>query len=268
MQLDGIVAEFESLAQRRREQGRRVAAARDLLERTQVAAANGAMTEWDVMRQRDRLASQQQALDELRQDEKRLQRERHRLEANREALAIEFERTRVQLETERSRLQRDIAAQETQRMLVLQSPITGKIASVEVVPGNAVRPYELLATILPDGYVLMAEVYVRSRAVGMVRRGQVVNLVYDAFPARQFGVATGRVESVADYVLLPGDLPSTFQISEATYKVRIALDELVVHDSAQAYELRPGMLLAAEILLEERSLLEWLLAPLRRHLVS
>jgi membrane fusion protein len=268
VQLDGVVAEFESLAQRRREQGRRVAAARDLLERTQVAAANGAMTEWDVMRQRDRLASQQQALDELRQDEKRLQRERHRLEANREALAIEFERTRVQLETERSRLQRDIAAQETQRMLVLQSPITGKIASVEVVPGNAVRPYELLATILPDGYVLMAEVYVRSRAVGMVRRGQVVNLVYDAFPARQFGVATGRVESVADYVLLPGDLPSTFQISEATYKVRIALDELVVHDSAQAYELRPGMLLAAEILLEERSLLEWLLAPLRRHLVS
>ena len=267
-QLEGVVAEFDSLDQRRREQERRVAVARDLLDRTRVAAASGAMTEWDVMRQKDRLSSQQQALDELRQDEKRLQRERHRLEASREVLAIEIERTHTQLETERSRLQRDIAAQEMQRMLVLQSPITGTVASVEVVPGNPVRPYELLATILPDGYMLMAEVYVRSRAVGMVRRGQVVNLVYDAFPARQFGVATGRVESVADYVLLPGDLPATFQISEATFKVRIALDDFVVHDATQAFELRPGMLLAAEILLEERSLLEWLLAPLRRHLVS
>ena len=157
-QLEGVVAELDSLARRRREQGRRVDAARDLLDRTRVAAGNGAMTEWDVMNQRDRLATQQQALDELRQGEERLQRERHRLEASRESLAIEFERTRTQLETERSRLQRDIAAQETKRMLVLQSPIAGTVASVEIVPGNAVRPYELLATILPDGYVLMAEV--------------------------------------------------------------------------------------------------------------
>lgn len=267
-QLDGIAAELDSLAERLHEQSLRVGAAREMLERTAAATSKGALTEWDVMVQRDIVSSQQQALDQLRQDRNRLLRERAGLESKRVALAITLEQALTRLDSERRRVLRETATHDMQRMQVLQSPITGKVASVEVRPGSAVKPFELLATILPAEYSMVAEVYVPSKAIGMVRRGQPVKLMYDAFPHRQFGMATGRVASVADYVLLPDDLPPTFGIREATYKVRVTLDAAAVLDGGLSYELRPGMLLAAEIILERRTLFEWLVSPLHHRALS
>ena len=102
--------------------------------------------------------------------------------------------------------------------------------------------------------------YVSSRAIGLIEPGQRVRLRYDAFPHEQFGIAGGRVASVADYVLLPGDMPDAFPMREASYKVGIRLDTDHVTAGRDRYALKPGMLLTAEIVLESRSLVDWLLA--------
>ena len=62
---------------------------------------------------------------------------------------------------------------------------------------------------------------------------------------------------------MPADVPQTFGIREAAYKVRIAVDADYVTDRKGRYALRPGMSLGAEIVLEKRSLAQWLLAPFR-----
>jgi membrane fusion protein len=87
--------------------------------------------------------------------------------------------------------------------------------------------------------------------------------MYDAFPQQKFGAFSGRVEHVSDYVLLPADIPQTFPLREATYKVVIAIDYLAVEIGEASVPLRPGMLLAAEIVLDKRTLVDWLLEPLR-----
>jgi membrane fusion protein len=104
---------------------------------------------------------------------------------------------------------------------------------------------------------------VPSSAVGQLRPGQRVRLMLDAFPHQQFGAAVGDVESVSEFVLLPTDIPPTFGIREATYKVRIKLRDDSIGGAGERYPLRPGMLLAAEIIVEDLRLVDWLLQPLR-----
>ena len=87
-----------------------------------------------------------------------------------------------------------------------------------------------------------------------------------AFPHQQFGTARGEVAAVAGFVSLPGDMPVASGLREAAYKVRLRVADNHVEDSHGRYALRPGMALAAEIVLESRSLADWCLAPLRARL--
>jgi membrane fusion protein len=118
-------------------------------------------------------------------------------------------------------------------------------------------------TILPANAELVAEVFVPSRAAGFVKPGQRVRIAYDAFPEQKFGMFEGRIDRVSDFVLLPDEIPQTFSIREATYKVQIAIIDVPLTTSIGSSRLRPGMLLVADIVLEKRNLIDWLLEPLR-----
>jgi membrane fusion protein len=160
----------------------------------------------------------------------------------------------------RGELQRRVMRNESARLRSIESPIDGTIAALDLIPGSSIKPQQLLATIVPSQASLAADVYVSSRAIGLIEPGQRVRLRYDAFPHHQFGVAGGKVDSVADFVLLPGDIPGVLPLREASYKVGIQLDADHVMAEQNRYALKPGMLLTAEIVLESRSLIDWLLA--------
>jgi membrane fusion protein len=90
-----------------------------------------------------------------------------------------------------------------------------------------------------------------------------VRITYDAFPQQKFGTFEGRIAHVSEFVLLPGEVPQTFSLREATYKVQIVVDDSPIRTRLGAAGLRPGMLLVADIVLEKRNLVDWLLEPLR-----
>ncbi len=255
--------ERRAIARQRKEQQHRIEVSAEKLLRLKSAAEKGAATAWDVMRQEDEQASLRRSGDELQQSDIALQRDVEQLTAKAKRLPVETERSEATLRSEQSRLQQQATELESSRRIVLKSPISGKLASVEVHPGGAVTPRQLLATVLPENMTLVAEVYVPSSAIGFIRPGQRVRLMYDAFPQQQFGAFAGEVESISDFVLLPSEVPQTFFPGEATFKVRIAPLEDAVDLEAGRAVLRPGMLLGAEIILEKRTFVEWLLQPLR-----
>jgi len=245
------------------EQHARVGRAAEKLDRLRLARASGAVADVDLLRQQDELAAMRLSLGRLRQERNRLNRERQELVAAQSRLVFDLEQGLATLTTARAELRQRITLQERRRLLALQAPIDGTLATLDIVVGGRVRPEQLLATIVPEQSRLAADVYVPSRAIGLVQEGQEVRLLYDAFPNEQFGVASGRVESIAGFVSLPGDVPQTFGMREAAYRVRIVVDADYVADRQGRYALRPGMLLGAEIVLERRSLAQWLLAPFR-----
>lgn len=267
---DSIAKQLLSLEQARlalsrqmAEQQRRLAAASDKLALIESAARSGAATRWEVLQQADERVVLKQALAEVQQTEMALNREREQLTARAKALPVETQRSISGLRSQRSQLQQQITRHESEQRVVLKSPITGKLASLQVQKGSAVLPNELLATVLPENLTMVAEVYVPSSAIGFIKPGQRVRLMYDAFPVQQFGIFGGKVQRVSDFILMPSELPQTFSLREATFKVQIAIENDSILLESGSAPMRPGMLLAAEIILESRSLLDWLLEPIR-----
>jgi len=262
-QVRGIANEIDDVREQMHEQQARVSRAAENLERVQRIRSSGALAEVEFLRREDDVAAMRLSLGRLRQEHNRLNRERHELLAAQAGLNFELENDLAALATARAELRQRITVQEQRRLVILQAPIDGTLATLDVVAGNRVRPQQLIATIVPEQSPLAADIYVPSRAIGLIREGQVVRLLYDAFPHEQFGVAGGNVESIAGFVSLPADVPQTFGVREAAYKVRVAVDADYVTDRTGRYALRPGMSLGAEIVLEKRSLAQWLLAPFR-----
>ncbi|MCP4301577.1 MAG: HlyD family efflux transporter periplasmic adaptor subunit [Gammaproteobacteria bacterium] len=262
-QLQGLEEEQNALSRQKIEQQRRLGAASEQLTRLRSVLQSGAVTDWEVLSQEDEQFVLKQAWGQLQQSEMTLVRERERLSAKAKSLPIETERSISSLMSQRSQLQQQITRHESERHVVLKSPIAGKLASIEVHRGGAVASNQLLATVLPENLAMVAEVYVPSSAIGFIRPGQRVRIKYDAFPQQQFGTFAGEVDQISDFILMPSEVPQTFFLREATFKVQISIDRDPIDLQAGSLPLRPGMLLAAEIILENRRLLDWLLEPIR-----
>ncbi len=261
-QLKGLDEQQAALARQRKDQRRRLDAAADKLSRLRNSAERGAASEWEVLSQEDDRAILEQRQAQLELSEIALDSDRARLRTRARTLPVETERAVASLLSERSQLRQKIAEQEYERRVVLKSPISGKLASIEVYAGGTVLPNQLLATVLPEDMTMVAEVYVPSSAVGLIREGQPVRLMYDAFPQQRFGTFAGEVTRISDFILMPTEVPQTFSLREATFKVQISIQGDSVALQTGAAPLRPGMLLAAEVVLESRRLIDWLLEPL------
>ena len=262
-QLESFDMEVVALASRLDDQRRRLGLSAEKLRRLESALTDGAVTQWDVIKQKEEVEVTAQEFRRLQQDIANQQRERKQLSGGEKRLAVQAEIQRSTLRARRMQLSQRIAEQEAQRLSVMETPITGVVGSVEVHAGNSVSPQQLLVTVVPQDADLAAEVFVPSRAAGFVRPGQRVQIAYDAFPQEKFGTFEGQIRRISEYVLLPGEIPQTFPIREATYKIQIALTSSSIDTSLGVVRLRPGMLLAADIILEKRNLADWLLEPLR-----
>jgi membrane fusion protein len=95
----------------------------------------------------------------------------------------------------------------------------------------------------------------------MLDPGQAVDLRFDAYPFEKFGIQQATVEQVARSLLLPDDARFPVAVHEPVYRVRARLHRQSIDVEGDARSLSPGLTFQADILLGERTLLEWLLAP-------
>ena len=146
---------------------------------------------------------------------------------------------------------------------VAAAPIAGRVDALAVQVGQSVAPGDTVAVIVPSGSELMAELYVPTRAAGFIDVGQAVRVHYEAFPYQRFGAHAATVEDVSRTVLAPEEtgIPGV-QLQEPVFRVRGRLARQSVDAYGAEAPLRAGMLLTADIVVDRRTLLEWLLDPL------
>ena len=151
--------------------------------------------------------------------------------------------------------------------MIVRAPQDGVLSAVLAEPGQAVSPSSALASLVPRGAVLQAQLYAPSSAVGFVRPGQAVRLRLEAFPYQKFGPLEGRVLQVSRTPLAAGELLSQplagalpKRPGEALFRITVAIDDTSAAHWPQA--LAAGMRLQADVLLERRRLIEWLFEPL------
>ncbi len=256
------LSQIEAEVTTRKEQ---VRIATGLLQRYQHLSEERFVSEMQVKRQQQALLEQvgsQQALERqagsVRRNIAQLQQTLHELPAQRQVQAAGADRDLAVLEQER--VQADANSE-----LLIKAPAAGLIANRSISVGQAVQVGQPLLTLLPAGATLQAQLLVPSRAIGFIAPGDTVLLRYQAFPYQKFGHHRGKVVRISRSALSAGEvsaLGGSDQANEPLYRVLVALDSQMITAYGKPEPLRPGMLVDADILGEQRKLYEWVLEPL------
>ncbi|THF66240.1 HlyD family type I secretion periplasmic adaptor subunit [Pseudothauera nasutitermitis] len=200
-------------------------------------------------------ASIEQSEKKLHQIEADYQRQLH---AERNETRIQFDRLATELEKQRHR----------HALLELKAPQDGVIKNLAThTAGTVVQPGTVLASLVPGGERLRAEIWVSNQDIGFVRPGQAVKLKFAPYPFQKYGMGHGTVELVsadAQSEEEARDAGVTAEQRPLRYKALIALEESVLEMEDRKYPLSVGMQTTAEVLLGNRTVAEYLLSPVQK----
>jgi membrane fusion protein len=166
------------------------------------------------------------------------------------------------LRNELSATEQRIAETKGRRAYVIRSPVAGRVSTLQASVGQNAHPQRPQLEIIPQNAALHAELFVPARAIGFIEAGQSVRLLFDAFPYQHFGIYRGEVVSISQTILMTADTGGPLKLNEPTYRVIASLERQDVDVNGKKVPLQPDLLLKADILLERRSLMNWLLSPL------
>lgn len=184
------------------------------------------------------------------------------LRAERERLPLDFSDRRAALRSRLSEAARAKVEIRGRSRYTITAPAGGVVTGLQASVGTEVSPDRPMLTLLAKDASLEAVLFVPSRAVGFVRPGQEVRLRFDAFPHERFGDQHGVVVEIDRSIFAPSELPDPVIAREPVYRVRARPEHDYVEAYGDRFPLRPGMALEADIVIERRSLLLWLLDPL------
>ena len=214
------------------------------------------------------LLDQRQRLLEIERIRSATQRDLTNTRAEEQDIAMQAVREENGLKRNASILEQDLTENEARREILVRTLQSGTATAISANLGQTVGATTPLASILPEGNKLEAEMYVPSHAIGFIKPGMTAMLRYRAFPYQKFGQHRARIREVATTSVRPEELatsaaamPGAAQ-SEPVYRIRLELDQQTVKAYGASMPLRSGMLVDASVMLERRKLYEWVLEPL------
>lgn len=166
------------------------------------------------------------------------------------------------LRSELSTTEQRIAEINGRRAYIIRAGAVGRVSTLQATVGQFADPRRLQLEIVPSDSVLQAELFVPTRAIGFVRPGQKVKMKYEAFPYQKFGTYTGQIIKVSHTIVTSADASGPIALREPVYRVTASLERTDIDAYGEKIPLQADMLLSADIILEHRSLVGWLLDPL------
>ena len=271
-----LQSQAAGIRERIRGTGRQLSALRGNVVLYEQQQAIAEKTVNDLARLRvDKLVSELQFRDaevrvlNVRQSLAELQTRIVQLEQEREQMQHDLGRVKAEHEANRASTMSEVLSAHEKAIgyklgteFTLVAPSAGQVTWLQAKPGAAVTAGRALGTLMPEGSQLYAELWVPSSAIAFVEVGTEVRLMYDAFPYQKFGVGLARIVKIAHSPASPEELPADLQAVESQYRLLAALDNQKVQAYGKSLALTPGMRLKADLVLEKRSLLDWLLEPL------
>jgi hemolysin D len=173
-----------------------------------------------------------------------------------------------------------IKAQQKTKLQQLPSPVNGVVQQLAIhTVGGVVTPAQSLLVIVPENSQLEVEAMVSNGDIGFVESGQEAEIKIDTFNFTRYGLLHGAVLNVSQDAIIrdkpegrPGDraLGTEHETSEPSgqelnYSARVSLDRTQMQVEDRLVNLAPGMAVTVEIKTGSRTILSYLLSPLRRY---
>ncbi|SEF02756.1 membrane fusion protein [Burkholderia sp. WP9] len=154
----------------------------------------------------------------------------------------------------------------------ISAPQAGVVTFSKLVTGHTLEASDVALVIATDDKgALRAALRIPSRRRGFVEKGQIVRLKFDAFPYAKFGSYEARIDAISDTTMqsspsLPG-MPGSLAAQgggDGDYLAWATLRGKTFDYGKQHFDILPGMRATASIVVERRTIAEWVLAPLFR----
>lgn len=173
-----------------------------------------------------------------------------------------------------------IKAQQKTRLQQLASPVDGVVQQLAVhTVGGVVTPAQSLLVVVPNDSQLEIEAMVSNRDIGFVEVGQSAEIKIDTFNFTRYGLLHGEVLGVSQDAIIrdrPQERSSERALGiqhdtsepngqELNYSARVSLDRNQMQVEDRMVSLAPGMAVTVEIKTGSRTILSYLLSPLRRY---
>lgn len=264
-----LASEQKLLGQELDLQRTRVRLAQQVLTKERQLRARDLITEPRLYRTEQDMLEQVGRLRTLERQQATLARDKGQVELALEELPLRLQTRLGEIDRSVAALEQELAEAETRRELVLSAPERGVVSAIQAEAGGNAQTNAPLVTILPEGTSLQAELFAPGRAVGFLRSGQRVLLRYAAFPYQKFGLYEGTVSAISRSAVSPAELSqpltglsSLYAPNEPLYRVTVSLARQHATAYGKELALHPGMQLEADVLIEKRRLIEWMLDPL------
>ncbi len=160
----------------------------------------------------------------------------------------ELETYRLRMQEQRSMMER---LKQEKSQYTLTAPVNGIITEAAgLQPGNFVAHNQMIAEISPEKD-LMVECYISPADIGMIRDSMAVRFQFDAFNHNQWGLGTGRVQTISPDVITKNDQP--------VFRVRCSLASAELKlNNGYIGRLKKGMTLTARFQIARRNLFQLL----------
>lgn len=198
-------------------------------------------------------------------------------ELRRELAAIEAERTAFEkgwrqkamedmlaISRERDALKEQLQkADRRQKLVTLVAPVDAVVLDIaKLSPGSIVKEAETFFTLVPLNVTLEAEVQIESADMGYIKIGDPVHVKFDAYPFQRHGTLDAQVRTISQDAFRRESAPKSG--TDAYYVSRISLKHDLLKNMTPSSRLMPGMTLAAEIVVGQRSVISYLAWPLTK----
>jgi len=222
------------------------------------------ISQLQISNRRDGLLQARQSLIQIDQNIESARSEIDELKSSVVTAAFAIQQARSNAQVTRAQLEERRLSNLSSQAGQVTALARGNLTNVQVKPGDIVAPNQTLALISPTagGRERQVILWVPSRSIGFVQIGDKVRLMFDAFPYQTFGVGTGRVIEISTAPIMPQEIPVPIETKEQMYKVTVDLDRSELEAYGRKWPLPDGMRLTADLVLDEKSLLDWLLDPL------
>ncbi|MFT3791284.1 MAG: HlyD family efflux transporter periplasmic adaptor subunit [Rudaea sp.] len=237
--------------------------AQALWEKLQPLLSSGIVSGVQIEQQKSAALAAQAECAALRRQRAEIQQQLATQQDQLNQMPLNAETERIELQHKIAELDQALAQNESQRAVVLRAAQAGVVSSLAVMGGQSVIAGQRLLSLVPEGSQLQAELWLPSHAIGFVATGDYVLLRYQAFPYQKFGHQIGNVAEVSRSATGANELTTLLghKVEEPMYRVTVRLQQQSIFAYDKLENLKPGMTLDADILLDRRRLIEWLLEP-------
>lgn len=147
--------------------------------------------------------------------------------------------------------------QERVERLEVRAPVTGIIKGLSGRnPGNVIKPGETLFEIVPTTDTMVADIRISPQDIGQVKLEQPVRIKVSTYDFARYGSISGKLSMISATTF-------TDEKGQKYFSATVALDRNELTHGTHRLELLPGMTIEADIITGKKTVLGYLLKPVR-----